>query len=102
MGPLPGNDLPDDLLSLRPFLLYHLLHTCSLFGSCLQTRYAATFTCQGSGDLLPACIGPGREGQATRHDGRVSGGRLGRPGTSFPQVWPSWKGMGREMKATKN
>ena len=73
-----------------------------------QTRYAATFTCQGSGDLLPACFGPGsllnisdgqfrsrscklfsvlgREGQATRHDGRVSSGRWGRPRTSFPQV----------------
>ena len=37
--PLPDNDLPDDLLPLRPFLLFHLLHTCSLFGSCLQVSY---------------------------------------------------------------
>ena len=37
--PLPDNDLPDDLLPLRPFILPHLLHTCSLFGSCLQVSY---------------------------------------------------------------
>ena len=37
--PLPGNDLPDNLLPLRPLLLSHLSHTCSLLGSCLQVSY---------------------------------------------------------------
>ena len=37
--PLPGNDLPGDLLPLRPLLLPHLSHICSLFCSCLQVSY---------------------------------------------------------------
>ena len=136
--------LPIRLLPAGFFFAFQRLLVKQIFLTCdksestfcrSQTRHAATSTCQGSGDLRPACFGQGSS--LNMSDGQfrsqiVLCSRTGRPSdktwrprqlwamrtpqnisssgstTSWhrimkkKQVWPSWKGMGRKIKAMKN